>query len=64
MTQTTMEWRRSKFCASGACVEVAFVEDMVALRDGKDPARNPIQFTRVQWEEFVRAVKAAEFDWL
>jgi len=62
MTGTTMEWRKSTFCGSGACVEVAFNGDMVAVRDGKNPKLDAIRLTRAQWNDFVRGVQAHEFD--
>ena len=31
-------WRKSSFCASGECLEVAAHSGMIVLRDSKDPA--------------------------
>lgn len=45
----------------GACVEVGKFE-IVAIRDSKDPDGAILKFYRTEWREFVRAVKAGEFD--
>ncbi|MCU7728783.1 DUF397 domain-containing protein [Actinoplanes sp. KI2] len=62
MARPTTEWRKSTFCSTGACVEVAFDGDSVAVRDGKNPKREAIRVTRAQWNDFVRGVQAHEFD--
>jgi hypothetical protein len=62
MTETTMMWRKSTFCSEGACVEVAFDGDTVAVRDGKDPRLAPLQFSRSQWEAFIQGVKEGRFE--
>ena len=62
MSRPTLVWRKSTFCANGACVEVAFDGDLVALRDSKNPELGAIQVTRAQWTDFVRGIQAEEFD--
>jgi hypothetical protein len=54
-------WRRSRRCATGACVEVARVEDRLLVRDSKDLAIAPLRFTEKQWVAFVAGVKAGTF---
>jgi hypothetical protein len=56
-----MWWKSS---ASGAtnCVEVAFTERSVFVRDSKDTARPPLAFSRVEWIAFVEGVRNGEFD--
>ncbi|GLW32067.1 DUF397 domain-containing protein [Actinoplanes regularis] len=63
MIETTREasWRRSKRCASGACVEVARVGDLFLIRDSKQPDGMPLAFDRQAWEAFVAGVKSDEF---
>ena len=56
-------FRRSTFCGGGTCVEIAPLADgSVALRDSKEPALPQHTFTRQEWHDFVRGVKAGEFD--
>jgi hypothetical protein len=54
-------WRRSRRCASGACVEVAQVEDRYLIRDSKNPDGAPLDFDREAWEDFLAGVKSDEF---
>ncbi|HEX5198515.1 MAG TPA: DUF397 domain-containing protein [Actinoplanes sp.] len=61
MSRTTTVWRKSSFCSDSACVEVAFEGDVVAVRDGKDPALDALTLTRAQWDAFVRGIKNDEF---
>ncbi|WIM96835.1 DUF397 domain-containing protein [Actinoplanes oblitus] len=63
MIKTTTEtpWRRSRRCASGACVEVARVGELFLIRDSKDLDAAPLAFSREVWEAFLAGVKAEEF---
>ena len=63
MIRTTGEtnWRRSKRCASGACVEVARNGERFLMRDSKNPGGAPLAFDPDTWEEFLAGVKAGEF---
>ncbi len=44
------------------CVEVAFVGDVIAVRDSKDPAGAALIFTTGEWDAFVGGAKDGEFD--
>jgi hypothetical protein len=57
-------WHASTQCANGTCVEVAFGEDGVALRDGKDRAGPILVFSSREWQAFTDGVRAGEFDLL
>jgi len=52
-------WTRSIRCGG---VEVAFVDDVVAVRNAAEPFGPMLLHTRVEWEAFVAAVKAGQFD--
>ncbi|WP_436525028.1 DUF397 domain-containing protein [Actinoplanes sp. HUAS TT8] len=58
------EWFKST--RSGAdsdnCVEVAFVDDAIAVRDSKNPAAAALIFTAAEWDAFVHGAKDGEFD--
>lgn len=58
------EFRISSFCNYGECVEVGAASDgMWIVRDTKDVDRaTSLTFTTDEWREFVRGVKAGEFD--
>jgi hypothetical protein len=49
-------------CDNGECVEVAIAE-VVAVRDSKAAPDGPVlRFSRVEWAEFIAAVKTGTFD--
>lgn len=47
---------------SGTRVEVAFVGDLVYMRDGLKPEGVVLEFTQDEWEAFVAGAKEGEFD--
>lgn len=57
-------WRKSS--ASGPhcdnCVEVAFVDNAIAVRDSKNPDGTALIFTQAEWDAFVDGAKDGEFD--
>jgi len=57
-------WRKSSYSnSSGNCVEVATRDDAVGVRDSKQHGIGPVlQFTRAEWDAFVRAARDGEFD--
>lgn len=44
------------------CVEVAFVDGAIAVRDSKNPQGPALIYTRDEWEAFIGGVKDGEFD--
>jgi uncharacterized protein DUF397 len=58
-----VEWRKSTLSTTNGCVEVAFIDDKIAVRDSKNQGGGPVlEFTRVEWEAFVGGVRDGEFD--
>ena len=55
-----LRWRKAKQCAGSSCVEVAWADSQVLLRDSKDPGV-VLSFTVEEWEAFVGGVKEGEF---
>jgi hypothetical protein len=55
-------WRKSTRSGNNGCVEVAFVEDQVAVRDSKDRTGPVLVFTAHEWEAFVGGVRTGEFE--
>jgi Domain of unknown function (DUF397) len=47
---------------SGNCVEVAFVDGAIAVRDSKNPTGPALIFTADEWDAFVGGAKDGEFD--
>lgn len=55
MNTPDLEWRkssRSDDSASGACVEIAFVPQAVAVRDSKNVSGPTLAFPGASWEAF------------
>ena len=58
-------WRkssRSNGNGGSNCVEVAFLDAAVAVRDSKDQSGPALMFSSAEWTEFVNSAKAGEFD--
>jgi Domain of unknown function (DUF397) len=54
-------WRKSTRSGTNGCVEVAFVEDKVAVRDSKDRGGPVLLFTAHEWEAFIGGARGGEF---
>ncbi|HEX9064222.1 MAG TPA: DUF397 domain-containing protein [Streptosporangiaceae bacterium] len=54
-------WRKSGFCQSGECVEVAALDEAVLVRDSKHPG-HVLTYSSDEFRAFVLGVKAGEFD--
>jgi hypothetical protein len=57
-----LAWRKSSRSGSNGCVEVAFHDGQIAVRDSKDRAGPVLQFTHWEWEAFLAGVRCGEFD--
>ena len=56
--------KSSQSVASGACVELAAMGDLVALRDSKNPDAAPFYYTQTEMRAFLDGAKRGEFDHL
>jgi hypothetical protein len=59
-------WRRSSFCDTGTCVEVAEVDvpkdPKHLLRDGKEEDGLVLAFGTQDWRNFLTALKQGDFE--
>ena len=57
-------WQKSSRSGpySDNCVEIAFVDDAIAMRDSKHPDGPVLLFTQGEWDAFVLGAKDGEFD--
>ncbi|MGW0227507.1 DUF397 domain-containing protein [Actinopolymorpha singaporensis] len=53
------EWRSS---AAGGDIEVAFVDELIGMRNAQDPDGPVLVFTEDEWEAFLAGAKDGEFD--
>ncbi|MGA4791422.1 DUF397 domain-containing protein [Nocardia sp. AB354] len=57
------KWFKSSFSgASKDCVEVAFLNDAVGVRDSKNPTGPALIFTPSEWSAFTAGVQCGRFD--
>lgn len=56
---TDAVWTVSSLCADTCCVAVAFVDDVVLVRDD---AATTLRFSRDEWAAFLGGVRLGEFD--
>lgn len=58
------QWRKSTRSGpwTDNCVEVAFVDGAIAVRDSKNPEQRALIFTTGEWDAFVGGAKDGEFD--
>jgi Domain of unknown function (DUF397) len=60
-----LDWRKAQgSIGNGACVELAPVDGMIAIRDSKDPDGPVLRYTAVEWHAFLDGAKKGEFDHL
>jgi hypothetical protein len=59
---TAAAWRTSSLCDLNGCVEVALLDDQVAVRDAKNRGGPVLLFSAPEWEAFVGGVRGGEFD--
>ncbi len=58
-----MPFRKSSFSkCDGGCVEIGVMEGLVRVRDTKDRDGGLLTFNAMEWDAFLRGVKAGEFD--
>jgi hypothetical protein len=61
---TRAEWQKSSRSGPNCdnCVEVAFVDGAIAVRDSTRPGGPVLLFTQEEWDAFVGGAKDGEFD--
>jgi hypothetical protein len=54
-------WQKSARSGSNGCVEIAFVDDQVAVRDSKRKDGPVLFFTPAEWEAFLGGIADGQF---
>ncbi|HKF00123.1 MAG TPA: DUF397 domain-containing protein [Actinomycetes bacterium] len=62
MDLTRARWRKSSRSGGNGCVEVAFVDGKIGVRDSKDQRGPVLVFTPHEWTAFLSGVRGGEFD--
>ncbi|HEX8858104.1 MAG TPA: DUF397 domain-containing protein [Actinomycetes bacterium] len=57
-----MTWRKSTYSNMNGCIEVAFADGRIAVRDSKDRQGPVLIFEPHEWEAFLGGVRDGEFD--
>ena len=61
MDLSAFVWEKSVRSGSNGCVEVAFLDDHVALRDSKNKDGAILVFTSKEWDAFLGGVSDGQF---
>lgn len=57
-----LDWRKASFCQTGECVEIAANNGAVLMRNSAQPEMGFVSFTPEEFNTFLGAAKAGEFD--
>ncbi|SCE97329.1 protein of unknown function [Micromonospora coriariae] len=55
-------WQRADGDTSDSAVEVAFVDDLIGMRNSGQPEGPVLVFTQAEWDAFVAGAQDGEFD--
>ena len=55
-------WRTSTYSGGNGCVEVAFDDGQVAIRDTKDRQGPVLVFAANEWEAFLAGAREGQFE--
>lgn len=56
-------WRKSSTSDSGGCVEIAYLDGVVGVRDTKAKGAGPVlEFTKIEWRAFLAGIRNGEFE--
>jgi hypothetical protein len=55
-------WRKSSYSGPSGCVQIAFVNGLVAVRHSKQKQGPTLTFTPTEWRTFLRGVEDGEFN--
>jgi len=59
----TANWRKSSTSESGGCVEVAYLDGVIGVRDTKTKGAGPVlEFTEIEWRAFLAGARTGEFE--
>jgi Domain of unknown function (DUF397) len=60
--QTHITWRKSTASTgTNSCVQVAFADELVLVRNSRDPLGPALSFSRQEWVAFLEGASNGEF---
>jgi hypothetical protein len=59
---SALVWQKSSASGATNCVEVAFVQGWVLIRDSANPEDDMLRFSRAAWNSFLTEVRNADFN--
>jgi len=62
LDREALAWRKSRYCNSSSCLEVARYRDRVLVRDSKDRDGPTLEFSLSEWRAFLLGVRDGGFD--
>jgi hypothetical protein len=57
-----LSWRKSSASATENCVEVAFSDTSILVRDSKQESSHILKFTSPEWLAFLAGIQEGRFD--
>lgn len=57
-----LSWRKSSSSATENCVEVAFSDSSILIRDSKQRSGDILEITSSEWQDFLSEIRAARFN--
>ncbi|SDS77493.1 DUF397 domain-containing protein [Actinoplanes derwentensis] len=57
----SVDWQTSSYCSSSNCVQVAAIEDSIAIRDSKNPDGTVLMVAPGEWHAFLDRVANGDF---
>lgn len=61
-SQGDLDWRVSRTCEGGACIQIARRGESVLIRNSNQPEGPVGVFTTDEWRDFLIGVKGGDFD--
>ncbi|MFI5915429.1 DUF397 domain-containing protein [Dactylosporangium sp. NPDC051541] len=58
--EQSLDWRKSSLCEAGNCIEVAWADTEILIRDSQRPEQ-VLQVSRSDWDAFASGVARGDF---
>jgi hypothetical protein len=55
-------WHKSSYSGTSGCIQVAYIDGYIAVRDSKESQGPALVFNTDEWQAFIKGVRDGEFD--